>query len=1535
MLSTAFLFKKISFSDEDDSVTQVSWNRTDGWIACGGSSGNLRVLMIEFQDTHEAMLQGNIARQSRISVDRKLQLHDGAAITSVSWNEADERLTTADNRGLVVVCAYTDGRWVRELVNESTQSPVVSASWSPDSTKVLILYANGSVLLGAASGHKIFSGTLNQTEVPRFGYISDSRLDVFVIGWDSVIKCYDFEGQVRWQVSPPLNIGSKDRFVHSCWGQTNKFEFGGLGRAASPSRAGRSSSPLRNFNAQPKQIMAPSSTYDSTLIAVTASSILCIYSADTGSLLASVQTNIIPTCVQMAPTGQHLVISGMTSTPYNTSTSVGDDPHKTADDKLAGSTAIALVCRMSDLEVAATLRIPAKTAFNCSWDATGLRFAIAAGNGVYFASLRPYYRQGILRDGTIVYSLGSTITKTYRRDGGAIMEQAESGKQFGGLLGPDTRSNRGDECLCFWKYLPKTSSTPHQRWPLDFIDMVCCGNYVAILTYVRQALSDTSGIKRRSKVTFHTSVGAPAFSVNLAYIPLYIAGCDNYLVCASLSRVSIVDIRYLTGESADSGVSVSKPGGSYNPVFEWHADSSPQSSDRELTVAKLTVSQPIMAICCANNALFVAKSNNIVYRYTLPSLQSSGRVPTTTTPRVLRCNADGSALACVHEDATFIVYYTEHYISEEQQNARRLEKNDGSLEKSLGGSVQARASATAIGLPGEASNVSAMLGFDADPVAPGSSAVGSPAFAQSTLGSQVAKEVLAPFSPDLSDVWGIVFSPDDPSILAVSSRQKVYVLHLNSRTKEEAMACTAHILGFSGLVVVCASFDEIVAFGSPLEPSYVILETQRLRELKDAMYGAAASQVRRLPGADFSFTGVNLIAAMAFDDDASCVDNDVHIIRTSPSRKAPIAASQPGKGVVLDPGDDLDPALQFRSSGDDQDALPVNLPAAIAYVRRYRSAHLYKVVAEAALRELSLDVASYFFVRAEDYVSYHFTEAIRRLSSDEQKRAEIATFLGRFSEAERIYARDLGRPDLVIRNQTELSMWTKILQCAKDGAMAAGGILVDDGLATQAHRALGRYYLRNRLYQTAGTFLQKADDPELYAEALFRSEGYEDLRTLALSLPVEQSRGAILRISTILARVGDVEGASAALCRIGEPAKAVDVCAMLKRFDVAVAIAQKHGMLHLIDRELSLYLRQLLANKDDRAALDLLRKTSRGEVAAAVILNVAFKELTDMFDARRLPLAGGVFNKLRRLVVLAGKEATHVQRANMQRALARSDSSPGDDAGAIAKKATSNTLNQLLSDADARSSEPAGEGTGAGADASRGDSGAARTGARAEEAASADAKGMAAETQFASDPVFGSSRVRSVPAIWRIAQQTRYMIVACYLLYLSSSSEEQALWPIIEASGYYYIKAGVFPQDPYMRVLAKIALPAAIYALIVSGDFGMASGLMELMEADETLSAAERDQLEQLAVDVFKTYPPTTPPERRRDNFRLTCERCRQALPPYCSFCSCGWTATLCVRTGQPVKPRASTHKCTMCGSTATVGKSTLTVCPMCHEEYS
>ena len=62
-----------------------------------------------------------------------------------------------------------------------------------------------------------------------------------------------------------------------------------------------------------------------------------------------------------------------------------------------------------------------------------------------------------------------------------------------------------------------------------------------------------------------------------------------------------------------------------------------------------------------------------------------------------------------------------------------------------------------------------------------------------------------------------------------------------------------------------------------------------------------------------------------------------------------------------------------------------------------------RLLAEAALNQLKVDVAEHAFVRCKDYQGIRLSKKVSQLSNEQMKLAEIAAYSGHFEEAEKIY----------------------------------------------------------------------------------------------------------------------------------------------------------------------------------------------------------------------------------------------------------------------------------------------------------------------------------------------------------------------------------------------------------------------------------------------------------------------------------------------------------------------------------------------------
>uniref|UniRef100_A0A5F8G7Z9 WD repeat-containing protein 35 n=1 Tax=Monodelphis domestica TaxID=13616 RepID=A0A5F8G7Z9_MONDO len=161
----------------------ISWNKDQGFIACGGEDGLLKVLKLETQ-TDDAKLRG-LAAPSNLSMNQTLEGHSGS-VQVVTWNEQYQKLTTSDQNGLIIVWMLYKGSWYEEMINNRNKSVVRSMSWNADGQKICIVYEDGAVIVGSVDGkegpscHMFFffvsASTVLPLDVDTFFLISPSGL---------------------------------------------------------------------------------------------------------------------------------------------------------------------------------------------------------------------------------------------------------------------------------------------------------------------------------------------------------------------------------------------------------------------------------------------------------------------------------------------------------------------------------------------------------------------------------------------------------------------------------------------------------------------------------------------------------------------------------------------------------------------------------------------------------------------------------------------------------------------------------------------------------------------------------------------------------------------------------------------------------------------------------------------------------------------------------------------------------------------------------------------------------------------------------------------------------------------------------------------------------------------------------------------------------------------------------------------------------------------------------------------------------------
>ena len=70
------------------------------------------------------------------------------------WNENYRKLTTADENGLIIVWMTQQDYWYEEMINNRNKSKVTDLRWSPDGTRIGIIYEDGAIIVGSVEGNR-------------------------------------------------------------------------------------------------------------------------------------------------------------------------------------------------------------------------------------------------------------------------------------------------------------------------------------------------------------------------------------------------------------------------------------------------------------------------------------------------------------------------------------------------------------------------------------------------------------------------------------------------------------------------------------------------------------------------------------------------------------------------------------------------------------------------------------------------------------------------------------------------------------------------------------------------------------------------------------------------------------------------------------------------------------------------------------------------------------------------------------------------------------------------------------------------------------------------------------------------------------------------------------------------------------------------------------------------------------------------------------------------------------------------------------
>ena len=110
-------------------------------------------------------------------MNHHLENHTGN-VNIVVWNEKYKKFTSADENGLIIVWMLHKNFWFEEMINNRNKSYVTDMKWSPDGSKVCIIYEDGYVIVGGVEGSRLW-GKEYKHRLKFVEFSPDSKLIIF------------------------------------------------------------------------------------------------------------------------------------------------------------------------------------------------------------------------------------------------------------------------------------------------------------------------------------------------------------------------------------------------------------------------------------------------------------------------------------------------------------------------------------------------------------------------------------------------------------------------------------------------------------------------------------------------------------------------------------------------------------------------------------------------------------------------------------------------------------------------------------------------------------------------------------------------------------------------------------------------------------------------------------------------------------------------------------------------------------------------------------------------------------------------------------------------------------------------------------------------------------------------------------------------------------------------------------------------------------------------------------------------------------
>ncbi|XP_044765831.1 WD repeat-containing protein 35 [Coccinella septempunctata] len=229
----------------------------------------------------------------------------------------------------------------------------------------------------------------------------------------------------------------------------------------------------------------------------------------------------------------------------------------------------------------------------------------------------------------------------------------------------------------------------------------------------------------------------------------------------------------------------------------------------------------------------------------------------------------------------------------------------------------------------------------------------------------------------------------------------------------------------------------------------------------------------------------------------------------------------------------------------------VGLTETESFIEDNQHPRLWRLLGEAALKKMDLDMASNAFIRSKDYARVLFVKKLTEFNNQTINKGKIASYFKNFDEAEKIYM-EVDRNDLALEMRQMLGDWFRVIQILKNGATASDEVL------EKAYEATAMFFKDSNNYSAAAEYFELAKNTTEVIECYYLLEDYDKLASYIDILP--EADPSLKRIGDMFAMHAVHSEAVRAYIKFGSVKPAIDLCVLHNRWDTAIDLAKKYNI---------------------------------------------------------------------------------------------------------------------------------------------------------------------------------------------------------------------------------------------------------------------------------------------------------------------------------------------------------------------------------------